>query len=150
MDEIEEILQPYLKPFKGKVCHHIGSTSIKGMFGKPMPDFSVVTDGLLPDIPYSIINKFEAKGWKYYGPAPHSFNKNLDQWFFYDMTPEEIEANDGITAFICHIVSFAEAENNLNDFLIFRDYCNENESAHQRYSDIKKLGQKKYDNLMGY
>ena len=78
MEEVEEILRPYLKPFRDQTSHHIGSTAIIGMFGKPSPDFSVVTEGVLPNIPDSIIAKFEDKGWKYFGPAPHSFSKYRD------------------------------------------------------------------------
>ena len=87
----------------------MGSTSIIGMMGKPAPDFSVVTEGLLPNIPDSIINKMAEKGWVFNGPAPHSFDKNADQWFFCTLSPEESKANGGISNYSCHVISFKEA-----------------------------------------
>ena len=57
--EVEEILEPYLKEYNGSFSHHMGSTSITGMMGKPAPDFSVVTQGLLPNIPDLVIEKMK-------------------------------------------------------------------------------------------
>ena len=59
MNDVEKILKPYLKEFKGRSSHHMGSTSIIGMKGKPLPDFTVVTEKLLPDIPNEIIKKLQ-------------------------------------------------------------------------------------------
>lgn len=72
-----------MKDFKGKCSHHMGSTSIKGMMGKPMPDFTIVTEGLLPDIPNDVLKRLQTEGWEYCGVAPHSFNKNADHMFSY-------------------------------------------------------------------
>ena len=61
----------------------MGSTAITGMVGKPSPDFTIVTEGLLPDIPDEILKKLVDHGWLYMGPSPHCFDRNADHWFGY-------------------------------------------------------------------
>ena len=135
--EVEEILKPYLKEYDGKSSHHMGSTSITGMIGKPTPDMTVVTEGLLPDIPDEIIRKLDAIGWKYMGPSPHCFDRNADHWFGLICTPEQVKTNDGIMSYTLHVVSHQEAQQSLQQFINFRDYCNQSADARQRYRSIK-------------
>ena len=142
IDEVEDILAPFLKDFRGKFSHHMGSTSIVGMMGKPSPDFTVVTEGLLPNFPDLIIEKLSKKGWEYLGPSPHCFDKCADHWFHLYLTQEEQEINDGILSDAMHIVSIQEANKSMVEFLNFRDYCNQNEDARNRYKDAKLKGHK--------
>ena len=89
IDEVEKILGPYLKQYRGKSSHHMGSTAIVGMMGKPSPDFTVITEGLLPNFPDLILKKLGEKGWVYLGPSIHCFDKYADHWFHLNLTPEE-------------------------------------------------------------
>jgi GrpB-like predicted nucleotidyltransferase (UPF0157 family) len=84
-----KILRPYLSPYLGKEYHHMGSTAIVGMSGKPYVDFSIVTKGLHPNFPNDIINELKKIGWEYMGPAPHSQDLSRDIWFLYLNSPEE-------------------------------------------------------------
>ena len=84
--QCENVLKPYLVSYKGKTTHHIGSTSIIGLMGKNCPDFMVVTKGLLPNFPSTIIEQFAKMGWIYIGASPHCLNKYIDQWFHYFCT----------------------------------------------------------------
>ena len=49
----------------GKTSHHMGSTSIIGMPGKPLIDFTIITDKLLPDIPNDCIDELKKIGYIY-------------------------------------------------------------------------------------
>ena len=60
----------------------MGSTAIIWMMGKPMIDFAVFTQDLLPDIPKEFIKDMEAQGYTYCGAAPHYLDKFSDQWFW--------------------------------------------------------------------
>ena len=59
--------QKYIDTFNGKTYHHVGLTSIKGMFGKPIIEIMCVTKFLLPDIPDTLINKMAKFGYTYMG-----------------------------------------------------------------------------------
>lgn len=47
----------------GDSTFHIGSTAVEGMCGKPIVDFAVVVQGLLPNIPDDIIEKMNKLGF---------------------------------------------------------------------------------------
>ena len=47
--------QGFLDEHEGKSSYHMGSTSIKGLLGKPMIDFTVLTKGLMPYFPDSMV-----------------------------------------------------------------------------------------------
>ena len=80
--KIKEIFKDYLKPFNGETVFHMGSTAIKGMPGSGGLDISIVTEGILPDVPEHIIQEVKEKlGYEFCGPTPHCMDKNLDQWF---------------------------------------------------------------------
>ena len=65
-----------LQEFEGTYFHHIGSTAIVGMFGKPIMDIMVVTKGLLPNMPDAIINDLKKREYEYCGPSPAAMDKN--------------------------------------------------------------------------
>ena len=52
MVKFENTIQKYcgLLKLNGKTSHHMGSTSIIGMPGKPLIDFTIITDKFLIDI----------------------------------------------------------------------------------------------------
>ena len=56
----------------------MGSTAIIGLPGKPMIYFTVITKGLLPDIPNDCIDELAKIGYIYGGPSPHCMNKSVD------------------------------------------------------------------------
>jgi len=57
MLKIEGVLKNrgFLGDYDGNSSYHMGSTSIKGMLGKPMIDITVLSNNLLPDIPDEVI-----------------------------------------------------------------------------------------------
>ena len=67
MVKFENTIQKYcgLLELNGKTSHHMGSTSIIGMPGKPLIDFTIITDKLLPDIPNDCIDELKKIGYIY-------------------------------------------------------------------------------------
>jgi len=59
----------------------MGSTSIKDMIGKPMIDITFLTKNFLPDLNDEVFKELLDLGYDYMGPAPHSMNKEIDQFF---------------------------------------------------------------------
>ena len=64
--------------YKGKAFHHVGSTAIIGMFGKPTIDLTCVTKNMLPKIPAEFMTFMEEQGYIYGGVTPHNMNKYTD------------------------------------------------------------------------
>ena len=126
IDAIKKVLGSYCES-----AHHIGSTSIKGMPGKPQLDLTFVTPKLMPDIPDEILEGLDKIGYKYCGVAPHHADKFTDQWFLYD-TPN---SPDGIKGYVVH---FVDCEDTIIDFVAFRDYCRVNPEFFKRYLALKE------------
>ena len=79
--EVVKVLGSNVVRYLDQDYHHMGSTAIVGMPGKGIIDFTVVSQGLLPDIPSDVISKLKEIGWIYGGIAPHSMDKYADHWF---------------------------------------------------------------------
>ena len=79
-EAIEAILakKGVLATYKGQSSFHMGSTAIKGMIGKPVIDMTILTTGLLPNIPNDVIEEMEKLGYWYAGPAHHTMSKHRD------------------------------------------------------------------------
>ena len=132
---LRKIFEKYLEELDGKSFHHIGSTAIVGKFGKPIIvgmfkkpviDIMVITKGLLPYIPNKIIQALDKRGYTYTRPAlPLKFFKS---------------AKLLQSGFCIHIVEGKAAIDDLKKDLNFRDYCNNNEDAFNRYKEAKKSG----------
>lgn len=132
--------QEVLAAFKGYVVtynnndyHHMGSTAIVGMPGKPIVDFTIVTKDLLPNIPDDVMNSLQKLGWTYRGIAPHSLDKYADQWFFRANSPDEKVAENGIEGYAMHIVSEDFASESIDELILFRDFCMANKDAFNKY-----------------
>ena len=106
MLKIEGVLKNrgFLGDYDGNSSYHMGSTSIKGMLGKPMIDITVLSNNLLPDIPDEVIADLKQLGYEYAGPAPHNMNKYFDQWFHKINSPE-VAKSTGNKGFAAHIVT---------------------------------------------
>ena len=121
MKKLEPIFANHLAKFKGKSFFHMGSTAITDMYGKPVPDISIVTKDLLPNFPQNIIDEISKLGFRYCGPSPHSFDKYADHWF---LTYKRQKPDAVCKGFSVHCISESEAHRALQDFLDYRDYLN--------------------------
>ena len=53
--QLQETFGAHIVPFRGEDIHFIGSCAVRGMYGKALLDFAIVTRDLLPDIPDAIV-----------------------------------------------------------------------------------------------
>lgn len=140
--KINTALGNYLVEFHGAKVHFIGSCAVRGLCGKEMLDFAIVTKGFLPNVPDTAIAYLEKEGWIYCGTSPHAVMENLtasrggkyvDQWFMRKKTEEH-------PAMTLHCMSEEEAETTLPNFFAMRDYLAHSADARKQYGDSKRQG----------
>ena len=104
----------------------MGSTSIVGMPGKPIIDIAILIKDLFPYIPQYFITEMKNLGYTYWGPAVAAGSKQSDHWFFQDQ-------------FVLHLINSqnTEALDDLQNYIDYRDYCNSERSAFDRYKTAK-------------
>lgn len=136
--QLQETCGAHIVPFRGENIHFIGSCAVRGMYGKALLDFAIVTRDLLPDIPDAIVKQMEAKGWLFCGCAAIALGssnpaggKSVDQWFVREETAD-------YPACTMHCLSVEEAEETLSGLIAMRDYLRHSEDARRRYSDAKR------------
>lgn len=115
---------------------HVGSTSVQGLWAKPVIDIDVViSDNKL--LPF-VINKLENIGYKYEG------NIGIEgrEAFCYENKPEYM---------LHHLYVCPQNSKELKRHLAFRDYLRMHFDAVQEYSKVKREGAALYpDNIEGY
>ena len=108
---------------------HVGSTSVPGLWAKPILDIDIVIDSdtLLP----AVIDRLTALGYVYEGDLGitdrHAFR--------YDVNPIAMEHH----LYVCPAHS---AE--LHRHITFRDYLRSNAVARNAYSDVKRQAAQRY------
>lgn len=115
---------------------HVGSTSVQGLWAKPIIDIDVVISDnkLLPQV----INKLENIGYKYEG------NLGIEgrEAFRYENKPEFM---------LHHLYVCPQNSKELKRHLAFRDYLLMHDDAVQEYSKVKREGAALYpDDIEGY
>ncbi len=104
---------------------HVGSTSVKGLWAKPIIDIDIVISDnkLLPQV----INTLENIGYQYEG------NLGIEgrEAFRYDNKPEFM---------LHHLYVCPQDSKELKRHLVFRDYLRTHPNAVQEYSQVKREG----------
>ena len=104
--------------------YHIGSTSIKGIFSKPKIDIALIVN----DLEKSKI--IEEIGYDYRGCF------NIPFRYFFSKRDDNLKIN-------LHVIEPNNPE--LDGFLIFRNFLNENEKLRNEYSELKLKFEKLID-----
>lgn len=115
---------------------HVGSTSVQGLWAKPIIDIDVVISDnkLLPQV----INRLESIGYKYEG------NRGIEgrEAFRYENKPEFV---------LHHLYVCPQNSKELKRHLAFRDYLRMHYDAVQEYGKVKREGASLYpDDVEGY
>lgn len=97
--------------------HHVGSTSVPGLFAKPVIDII----GVIKD-PEKSIQPLENLGFKYKGEY------NISMRFYFNRS-EDVNIN-------LHVYEEGHPEIELN--LLFRDYLRDHSEAREEYANLKK------------
>lgn len=112
-----------------KNIEHIGSTSIVGIAAKPIIDmifeYEEYTDM------DSMIEKIEGLGYEHLG------ERGVEGRSFF------VKRIDGKSHY--HLSGYVEGDRNFDDYIIFRDYLNENEKYRDEYEKLKNKLYLKYE-----
>ncbi len=125
----KELLERVLKDYILEI-HHVGSTSIKGLWAKPIIDILIVIKSL-DDIP-KITEILKDYDYENRGP------QGIDDRMFFAKGPADVRT---------HYLHFTEPKSNTYyDLVYFKRYLNEHPEYLKKYQDLKQKLAKEYTN----
>jgi len=118
---------------------HVGSTSIVGLYAKPILDIDIIVDD--ETTKGIVIRKLESAGYKHLGTmgvdGREAFSYSID--------------HPNITWMAHHLYVCMEGSINLKNHLLLKNYLKNNKEAVQKYSQLKLELAKKFPNdIDGY